>query len=95
MFCRYSNIDNKCRIFNVSLGWVNTALVEHNENFLDPYEAALIMTNLMEEQNYVVPEIVISNKQLPRDEIDLVVNQAADYMVKSITHSNRLANADK
>ena len=53
------------------------------------------MTNLMEEQNYVVPEIVISNKQLPRDEIDLVVNQAADYMVKSITHSNRLANADK
>ena len=40
---------NKCRMFTVSLGWTNTAMVgEGHPSFLDPYEAALIIVNLME-----------------------------------------------
>lgn len=89
--------DNKCKIFNVSMGWVNTALVEENENFIDPYDAALIMVNLMEDKPYIIPEIVVGNKQLPRKVTEEIVASAADYMVESITQSNRLAfkNADK
>jgi acyl-CoA hydrolase len=79
------------------MGWVNTALVEKNENFIDPYDAALIMVNLMEDKPYIIPEIVVGNKQLPRKDTEEIVASAADYMVESITQSNRLAfkNADK
>jgi NAD(P)-dependent dehydrogenase (short-subunit alcohol dehydrogenase family) len=82
-------LDNKCRIFNVSMGWVNTAMVvEENENFLDAYSAALIMLNLIEEQKYVVPELVIGTPQIPREEIEKVVNKANEYIVNSIVQSN-------
>ena len=70
-------------------------MVNENENFIDPYDAALIMVNLMEEKPYIIPEIVVSNKQLPRKEIEEVVKEASDYMVESITQSNRLAHAGK
>tara|TARA_Y100000590_G_scaffold225854_1_gene255276 strand:- start:1965 stop:2609 length:645 start_codon:yes stop_codon:yes gene_type:complete len=87
---------NKCRMFTVSLGWTNTAMVgEGHPSFLDPYEAALIIVNLMEEQKYVIPEIIVANKQVPLEELDEIRAKAQSIVVESITESNRLVNANR
>ena len=87
---------NKCKVSTVSLGWTNTALVGNgHKNFIDPYEAALALVNLSEDTHYVIPEIVIVSKQLPREEIEEIRDIASDIMVESITESNRLVNANR
>jgi hypothetical protein len=88
-------IVNKCRCMTVSLGWTNTPMVGEHEGFITGYEAALIITNLMHEQNYIIPNIVVGNKQLPTDEINAVRDAAQEYVVEDITKTNRLLNADR
>ena len=98
---------NKCRVSNVSLGWTNTALVgvtlqqegqtvpgEMHPNFLDPYEAALILLNQMEYQDYVIPEIVVSNKMQPREELEPIRKSAVNYMMASIGRSAKMMDND-
>lgn len=86
---------NKCRCMTVSLGWTNTPMVGEHDGFITSYEAALILLNLMHEQNYIIPEIVVGNKQLPTDEIIKIRDSAAEYVVEDITKTNKLLNADR
>lgn len=86
---------NKCKCMTVSLGWTNTPMVGEHEGFITAYEAALILLNLMHEQNYIIPNIVVGNKQLPTDEINAVRDAAAKYVVEDITKTNRLLNAHR
>lgn len=86
---------NKCRCMTVSLGWTNTPMVGEHDSFITGYEAALILLNLMHEQNYIIPEIVVGNKQLPTDEITAIRDAAAEYVVEDITKTNKLLNADR
>lgn len=79
----------------VSLGWTNTPMVGEHEGFITAYEAALILLNLMHEQNYIIPEIVVGNKQLPTDEITAIRDAAAEYVVEDITKTNKLLNAHR
>ena len=79
----------------VSLGWTNTPMVGEHDGFITSYEAALILLNLMHEQNYIIPEIVVGNKQLPTDEIIKIRDSAAEYVVEDITKTNKLLNADR
>ncbi len=82
---------NACRVSNVSLGWTNTALVgDTYENFIDPYEAALVLLNMMEYQDYVIPEVIISNKMQPPEEVDPIRDRAAAHMGASIIQSNKM-----
>ena len=86
---------NKCRVFNVSLGWTNTNLLDKKyENFLDPYEAALICLNMMEQQDYVIPEIVVSNRMQPREEIEPIRKMAANRMMDSLGYSAKSMRND-
>jgi hypothetical protein len=88
-------IVNKCRCMSVSLGWVNTPMVGEHEGFITAYEAALILLNLMHKQNYIIPEIVVGNKQLPTEEINAIRDAAAEYVVEDITKTNKLLNAHR
>ena len=59
---------NKCRLHNVSMGWTNSKIldgVEDGEYFIDPYEAALVLINLAQPQNYVMSEVVCNGKFKP------------------------------
>jgi len=86
---------NKCRCMTVSLGWTNTPMVGEHEGFISAHEAARILVYLMQEQSYIIPELVVANKQLPRDEILKIRDAAAEYVVDDITKTNRLLNADR
>ena len=88
-------IVNKCRCMTVSLGWTNTPMVGEHEGFITAYEAALILLNLMHKQNYIIPEIIVGNKQLPLKEIIEIRDAAAEYVVEDITKTNQLLNADR
>ena len=59
---------NKCRLHNVSMGWTNSKIldgVEDGEYFIDPYEAALVLINLAQPQNYIMSEVVCNGKFKP------------------------------
>ena len=59
---------NKCRLHNVSMGWTNSKIldgVEDGEYFIDPYEAALVLINLVQPQNYIMSEVVCNGKFKP------------------------------
>jgi hypothetical protein len=59
---------NKCRLHNVSMGWTNSKIldgVEDGEYFIDPYEAALVLINLVMPQNYIMTEVVCNGKFKP------------------------------
>lgn len=59
---------NKCRLHNVSMGWTNSKIldgVEDGEYFIDPYEAALVLINLAQPQNYIMTEVVCNGKFKP------------------------------
>ena len=44
---------------------------------------------MMEQQDYVIPEIVVSNRMQPREEINPVRDIAANRMMNSIRFSMR------
>ena len=53
--------ENKCRLHNVSMGWTNSRYltnVEDGKYWIDPYEAALVLINLAQPQNYMMTEVV-------------------------------------
>ena len=59
---------NKCRLHNVSMGWTSSKIldgVEDGEYFIDPYEAALVLINLVMPQNYIMTEVVCNGKFKP------------------------------
>jgi NADP-dependent 3-hydroxy acid dehydrogenase YdfG len=79
---------NKCRIHNVSMGWTNSAIldgVEDGEYFIPPYEAALVMINLVQPQNYVVSEIVVNAKFKPLKDMVALRDIAQNNVLKSLT----------
>ena len=78
---------NKCRIHNVSMGWTNSKIlegVEDGEYFIDPYEAALVLINLVQPQNYVVSEIVVNAKFKPLKNMVLLRDQATANVLKDL-----------
>lgn len=79
--------ENKCRIHNVSMGWTNSAIldgVEDSQDFIDPYEAALILINLVQPQNYVMSEIVANAKFKPLREMVQVRDKATANVLLSL-----------
>tara|TARA_B110000977_G_C11033443_1_gene476140 strand:- start:35 stop:682 length:648 start_codon:yes stop_codon:yes gene_type:complete len=82
---------NKCRLHNVSMGWTNSAIldgVEDGEYFIDPYEAALILINLAQPQNYVVSEILVNAKFKPLKDMTLLRDKATANVLISLEKSN-------
>jgi hypothetical protein len=82
---------NKCRLHNVSMGWTNSAIldgVEDGEYFIDPYEAALILINLAQPQNYVVSEILVNAKFKPLEDMTLLRDKATANVLTSLEKSN-------
>jgi len=78
---------NKCRIHNVSMGWTNSKIlegVEDGEYFIDPYEAALILVNLVQPQNYVVSEIVVNAKFKSMSEMSALRDIAVANVIKDL-----------
>lgn len=78
---------NKCRLHNVSMGWTNSAIlegVEDGEYFIDPYEAALIIINLAQPQNYVVSEILVNAKFRPSKDMSALRDIATKNVVASL-----------
>lgn len=59
---------NKCRLHNVSLGWVRSNLTEGIDDkwLLDTYEVALILVNLVNDKPYIISEMVV-NSPYPDD----------------------------
>ena len=50
------------------MGWTNSKIldgVEDGEYFIDPYEAALVLINLVMPQNYIMTEVVCNGKFKP------------------------------
>tara|TARA_B100001778_G_scaffold110137_2_gene90134 strand:+ start:3842 stop:4501 length:660 start_codon:yes stop_codon:yes gene_type:complete len=78
---------NKCRIHNVSMGWTNSGIldgVEDKEDFISPYEAALILINLVQPQNYVVSEICVNALFKPMKDMVAVKNKATANVLASL-----------
>ena len=78
---------NKCRVHNVSMGWTNSAIltgVEDGEYFIDPYEAALVLINLCQPQNYVMSEVVVNSKFKPMSEMVYLRDKASQNVITSL-----------
>lgn len=78
---------NKCRIHNVSMGWTNSKIlegVEDGEYFIDPYEAALVLINLILPQNYVMSEVVCNGKFKPLKQMVQVRDKATANVIKDM-----------
>jgi len=75
---------NKCRLHNVSMGWTNSKIldgVEDGEYFIDPYEAALVLINLVLPQNYVMSEVVCNGKFKPLRDMVKVRDKATANVI--------------
>ena len=73
------------------MGWTNSAIldgVEDGEYFIDPYEAALILINLAQPQNYVVSEILVNAKFKPLKDMTLLRDKATANVLISLEKSN-------
>ena len=69
------------------MGWTNSKIlegVEDGEYFIDPYEAALVLINLVQPQNYVVSEIVVNAKFKPLKNMVLLRDQATANVLKDL-----------
>lgn len=63
---------NKCRIHNVSMGWTNSRYltnVEDEKYWIDPYEAALVLMNLAQPQNYMMTEVLCNSMYKPMEDM--------------------------
>ncbi len=86
---------NRCRVHNVSLGWVETQLTGKDETFMSAYEAALILVNLMQPQDYLVPELLVTSKGREPSHMKLLQDRATDNMMESLdkTHEDLFSHA--
>ena len=78
---------NKCRLHNVSMGWTNSKIldgVEDGEYFIDPYEAALVLINLAQPQNYVMSEVVCNGKFKPLKDMVQVRDKATQNVLTDL-----------
>lgn len=78
---------NKCRLHNVSMGWTNSKIlngVENGEYFIDPYEAALVLINLAQPQNYVMSEVVCNGKFKPLKDMVRVRDKATQNVLTDL-----------
>jgi hypothetical protein len=49
---------------------------------------------MMEQQDYVIPEIVVSNRMQPREEIEPIRKMAANRMMDSLGYSAKSMRND-
>ena len=78
---------NKCRLHNVSMGWTNSKIldgVEDGEYFIDPYEAALVLINLAQPQNYVMSEVVCNGKFKPLKDMVRIRDKATQNVLTDL-----------
>jgi len=78
---------NKCRLHNVSMGWTNSKIlkgVEDGEYYINPYEAALVLINLAQPQNYVMSEVVCNGKFKPLKDMVRVRDMATKNVLEDL-----------
>ena len=78
---------DKCRLHNVSMGWTNSKVlngVDDGEYFIDPYEAALVLINLVMPQNYVMTEIVCNAKFKPMKNMVQLRDKATANVIRDM-----------
>ena len=78
---------NKCRLHNVSMGWTNSAVlegVEEGDYFIDPYEAALVLINLVMPQNYVMTEVVCNSRFKPMKDMVKLRDKATANVISDM-----------
>ncbi len=87
--------DNKCRVHNVSLGWTKSKLAGNDNSFINTYEAALILINLMQPQDYLVAETVVSNKLKDPEYMKSVQERATLNVMEDLnkTHEDLFGHA--
>lgn len=79
---------NKCRIHNISFGFVNTDLVPSREKkFISAYSAAKLLADLIAPQEYLIPEMVVANLNHNPDDVTKALNSASTVMKKKIAKS--------
>jgi NADP-dependent 3-hydroxy acid dehydrogenase YdfG len=79
-------VKNKCRLHNVSFGWVKTGLVPDGD-VIPAYEAAMILVDLIPPQPYLIAEIFVSHLVQDEAKIEEVREKAATIMYQEITKS--------
>lgn len=77
---------SKCRLHNVSFGWVNSRLTPEG-GVIPAYEAAMILVNLIAPQPYIIPEIFVSHLTTDSKMIDKTREKAAHIMLQEVTSS--------
>ena len=78
---------DKCRLHNVSMGWTNSKVlegVEEGDYFIDPYEAALVLINLVMPQNYVMTEVVCNSKFKPMKDMVKLRDKATANVISDM-----------
>ena len=78
---------DKCRLHNVSMGWTNSKVlegVEEGDYFIDPYEAALVLINLVMPQNYVMTEVVCNSRFKPMKDMVKLRDKATANVISDM-----------
>ena len=69
------------------MGWTNSKILEgvkDGEYYIDPYEAALILINLVQPQNYVMSEVVVNSRFRPLKDMVQLRDQATANVLKDL-----------
>ena len=61
---------NMCRLHNVSFGFVNTKMVANSPNFISPAEAAKVLSDLIPQQRYTIPETIVKHLNIDPAEVE-------------------------
>lgn len=79
--------ENKCRLHNVSMGWTNSRYIqgaEDPEYWIDPYEAALVLINLVYPQNYMMTEVLCNCKFKPMKDMIQLKDVATNNVIMDL-----------
>jgi NAD(P)-dependent dehydrogenase (short-subunit alcohol dehydrogenase family) len=85
-------VNSKCRLHNVSFGYVDTRLVPQG-GMIPAYEAAMILVNLIAPQPYLIPEILVSHLINSKEEVDKARETAANVMYEELRDSINLTKS--
>ena len=69
------------------MGWTNRKIldgVEDGEYFIDPYEAALVLINLVQPQNYIMSEVVCNGKFKPLKDMVRIRDKATQNVLTDL-----------
>ncbi len=69
------------------MGWTNSKIldgVEDGDYFIDPYEAALVLINLVQPQNYIMSEVVCNGKFKPLKHMVRVRDKATQNVLTDL-----------